>query len=424
MSFLKKHIFSIISFTLVLLTMVFSSAAFSNTYFSLKTSEFAVFDQTCKVHSPDYYYANIDITDKKERYTEEKIFRATYGDNFDGTSTRLITVTGHDGITNFRTLYNDLELPFRTSPVSGLNYSNQKDIPMFETVGINLLVYRAKSDETAFDPNVFDGFIYIPDYYADYIIENTAYIDDYFDILNTNDTNVVYFEYNSRIFKYRIANIFHVKGFKQEYAGDTAIKYTDYNNGLKLDYLLNGFCFVSNYNHFELFDDRFHNTLLLQLGPKRFELEENLNTANNYKIKNEAEDGKATIYYHNKNGVIEYSGSDRISAVIFGPHVGSTNIGYVIAFIGALVIYLALALLSCFEKYKFKNDYRPFVTVFVEVSIYLFLGFFLKKIVRDNIGLALFFNPYAMGVCIGIMIVTFVLMIFSIHVYKKKGKEA
>lgn len=380
-------------------------------------------DQTCKANDSDYYYANIDVKDVQGKSTSETMFRNSYSRNFGGASTRLITVTGDEGIVSFKTLYNDLELPYKSSPVSGLYYTNHIEIPMFETVGINLLVYRNKNEEINIDFKKYDGFIYIPDYYADYIIENTDYIDDYFDILNTNDTNVIYFEFNERIFKYRIANIFHVKGFNSKYTGNTAIKYTDYNNGQKLDYLFNGFCFVSNYNHFTLFDDRFHNTLAVQIGAKKYELEETLLTANKYKNINGAEEAKADIYYHNKNGLFKYNGSDRISSVIFGQRTDGVSVGFTIAFIGTLVLYLAASILSCFEELKLKNDAKQFIVTFVEISLFLLLGYILKKTVRGNSGLVYFFNPYASGISIGLLVATFVLLLFSVYISKKKREE-
>ena len=421
MRMLKNKILVIISTSLVLLTMIFSSLAFSSTYLSIRTAEMNVFDQTCKADNPIYYYANIDIKEEGNRSIEETIFSNTYSKNFGGTSTRLLSVSGDNGIVGFKTLYNDLELPYETSPVSGLRYTNDRDLSMFETICINLLLYREKSEETHIDYDKYDGFIYIPDYYADYIIENSDFLNNYLDIINANDTNVIYFEYRDRIFKYRIANIFHVKGFNPEYSDGIDIKICDYNNGQKLDYLFNGYCFVSNYNHFTLFDDRFHTTFVLQIGAKKYELEENLQTANRYRINGKSEEAKATIFYYAQDGLQKYNNSDKISSLFFGDHTNKIDVFFTISFAISLISYLFISFLCCYEKFDLNNDTKLFVIVFFEVVVFLLIGFILKKSVNSH-AVNLFFNPYSSGVCVGIMIITAVILALSLFKRQKRRR--
>ena len=421
MSSLKNKIINIVSHLLEVAIVVFSSIAFSNTYLSVKTTEMNMVNDTCQSAKSDYYFANIDFKDENKKKIPESLFRNSYSKNFAGTSTRMLTVSGDDGIVSFKTFYNDLELPYYSSPVNGLNYTNSKEKVMLETVCINLLIYREKSEEIGIDYRVYDGFIYIPDYYADYIIENTEDINNYVDLFDNERTNNIVFEYRDRLFKYKIANIFHVNGFNSKYAGDITINYCDYNNGKKLDSFFNGFCFVSNYDHYTLFDDRFHTTYFLQIGPKKYELEENLIIANNYKKMNNAISANASIYYHCKDGLFEYKNSQRLSDLFFGNHSNEVN-GWALAIaLVLLTLNILVSIFNFFGKFGFSDGKKYFLVSTIVVPFILLISFFVKRIWRSNYAINCLLNPYVSMVCLLLMIAFFIGFILLIS--KKEKKE-
>ena len=420
MMLLKNRIINIISYVFVASAIMLLSASFMNTSLSIKTAEMTIFDQACKHDGADYYYANIDIKDENNKAIDT-FFRNNYSKNFGGKSTRLLTVSGDDGVVNFKTYYGDMELPFQSAPVSGLYYTNSEEDVMFETVCINLLKYRPKSDETYIDYKIYDGFIYIPDYYADYIIEHNSNINSYDDIFTNSDSNCIFFKYRDRLFKYRIANIFHVNGFNKDYAGDINIKNSDYNNGKKIDYFFNGYCFVSNYDHYTLFDERFHTTLFLQLGPKKYEIEENLTAAQYYSRTNSATFAEAKLYYHNASGTFEYNDSARISNMFFKGVSSKVNIGFLIPGIVLLTSFVVFCFLLFFEKFGLKRTVAFYGISFGIVSLSMLIIFILKKAAWRNITISYLFGPYSSAICIVLMLLIFAMLFLSI--LKKRAKK-
>ena len=152
-------------------------------------------------------------------------------------------------------------MPFSSSVTSGHNYTNDKELLRFETVCINILEYRDRQIEHAFDPAIYAGFIYIPDYYADYIIENFYPEYTYYDLISNAGSNFLSLKSEKGEFKYKIANIFHVNGFLDEHLGNKKVFYNDFETGKKSTFL-DGFCFVSNYRHFYELNEFTHNPSL------------------------------------------------------------------------------------------------------------------------------------------------------------------
>ncbi len=408
----------IISCLISLASLIAGSFLFQHSSFVVKTAELSIFQNECKKAKADYCFANISISESEKNNIHEQMFLNTYSDNFSKTSTRILSVSDDNGVANFSTSFNGTQIPFETSVVSGINYSNNKDLVRFETVCINLLLFRERHVEHSYNREFYDGFIYIPDYYADYLLENNSGIGStYMDLLES-DTNVITLSKGNRSFRYKIANIFHVYGFQEKFADGIDVFYNDYDTGYKLNKFFNNFCFVSNYRHFSELDEGLFTSVVFEAEPKKYELDEFLNLAGNYKTFYEASKGSAHIYFYSSNGLEKCSNSNQLSDAYFYRTNASWHV-----FIGAItfMISLIITFLSYFELFGLKRDILMYVLLFFVYTIFLIVSFVLKKCFCFNTGLYLFFNPFSALACI-VIVLALIVIISSIK-FRKRGKS-
>ena len=230
-------------------------------------------------------FSLITIQDEKAKNIINGIFNSEYSSNFNG-NTELMTYVNSDG-----TLYHfDLKCgnsSLNNSTWCDLNtYSNQTDFKRFEKININL--YKTPNRAEEINHYGTDGFIYIPDYFADKIIEEsegelTSYdslipdLSSYSDEKRTTFLNkycVCLTNPKGVLEKYKIANIFHVNGFKD---GDYV--YNDSDSRVLIQYFLGNYAFIhSNKDPFE----PSNKALLTIFESKRLIISERISSFLNY----------------------------------------------------------------------------------------------------------------------------------------------
>lgn len=413
----SKTIFKILVPLLEAIVFVSCGFAFSTANVVQKSTELSLFANECKQNGAKYCYANIDIVGEKKNNLPETIFSNTYSENFSGTSTKLMAISDNSNVASFDTFFNGDKIPFSTCVVSGKNYTNDPELLRLETVCINIYKYRPRQEEHYYDGS-YDGFIYIPDYYADYIIDNFCPDYTYDDFLTNDSLNSISLGNNTNSFKYKIANIFHVNGFNKNHMTKEQFAYNDLNTGEILDLFFNGFCFVSNYGHFSDLNKELHTTVFCELQPKRYMLDETLMMANNYKNAFKANEIKVAIYYSSEGGTKKVSNSDNISNIFFAAkeNYGLVVLGIAFCFLDCSVfaVYAYICKKDLFEA----SSFIPLISM----PIVLLIVSFIFRSLLPTKSIYSFFNPLIM-VATAIYLAV-VLITFAILVIKKKGDSA
>ncbi len=411
----KKTVFKFLIPLIEIIVFVPCGFVFSNLNYVQKSSELSFFANECKQNGAQYCYANIDITGEKKNNIPETIFSDTYSENFSGTSTKLMTISDNSDVASFDTLFNGEKMPFSTCVVSGRNYSNDAELLRLETVCINIFKYRPRQEELYYDSSNFDGFIYIPDYYADYIIDNFYPEYTYDDFLTNDSLNSISLGNETKSFKYKIANIFHVNGFNERHMVEKQFKYNDLNTGKILDLFFKGFCFVSNYGHFSDLNKELHTTVFCEFQPKRYMLDETLTMATNYKTVFKADDVKATIYYSSKSGTQKVPNSNNITNVFF-----NAKENYGLAILGIVfcsIDYLIFAVYAYFSKRNL-TEVSSFIPLTTTPIMLLIISFVVRSIWHTK-NIYAFFNPLVMIATTVYLVM--VLIVFTVLFIKKKG---
>ena len=186
--------------------VIVNSFAFSSLEYVVQDQALNSFLSEASNNHATSFYAN-SIFDDNEKGAASSMFTTTYRDNLanDGFQ-RIMTVSNDNAVFKMSTKFNDMEIPFKSAVTNSGYYTNRKEPPAFETVSINLFMYRDKKEEITYDPKVCSGFVYIPDYFADYIIENSEEFSSYQDLFTS--INYFVFENGSNFYRYKIANIF------------------------------------------------------------------------------------------------------------------------------------------------------------------------------------------------------------------------
>lgn len=227
----------------------------------------------CNEVIDDGYIYSTTILDEENSTTDiNTFFGLTYGNNFtrDNVYQRMPIIVDSNGEPLKCDLsFNGESLPLKTALANSYAYSNQEDLLRLECYLLNIYKFQDRTIETTYDDALFDGYIYIPDYYADEIIENSDSLNTYDDLLENSDENVISITMQGTTKNYKIANIFHINGFNEEYCVDREISYNDQNCGLMLNTFLNGFCFVSDYNSYSQIDG-YQSGLLCAVQGKQF----------------------------------------------------------------------------------------------------------------------------------------------------------
>lgn len=370
---------------------------FSADSFSAKTAELSILNNEVIRENADSLCGNITFEGGPKQKPHEGFFLNSYSANFTKTSTRLLAVSDDHGFASFDTYFNEDKTPFALSAVSGYTYSNSRTLVRMETVCLNLLLYREPSEELTYDKSKYDGFTYIPDYFADFLVESSASARGYLDLLGNDEIGYVALGKGDSYFKYRIANIFHVKGFNPQYAEGIKINYNDQNKGEQIDAFLGGFCFVSNYDRYYEIDPGLHTSIFYSTIPMKYELDETLSLARDYQVAIEAENATINLSLRSKIGNREYARSNRLSQAYFG----SNKMPLWRVFLG-LILYISAGALPLVGFFWFfiKSTRIRFSLISVAVAtLPLFLSFALRKGFSNNIVIHSLFNPSLSAAC-------------------------
>ena len=195
-----------------------------------------------------------------EKNISRNIFLGVYPQNF-LYSTQFLTVSEEDSFepASF-SLSNDAgAIKEKISIVDGCTYSNQEKLLRFETLCMNIYTFRQRALETY--AGGCDGFMYIPDYVADRIIEQSSGRLKYYDDLLVDgdvpeelaDLLIIKIKHkDDQIKTFKIANVFHVDGYNHDYFKDgndsDAHVINDYNYGSIMKRFIGDFCVAYSYD--------------------------------------------------------------------------------------------------------------------------------------------------------------------------------
>ena len=217
-------------------------------------------------------YANFSVFNKEEQNETRDYYRGLYKYNFLN-ATQLLTYCENDGSTNmtFSVSIDGIDLSANSVAVDMMNYSTLQSTVRFETACINVYKYRERHKET--DYKNCDGFVYIPDYFADTVIsKSNGKYSSYDDLIKDEEETFLSANTGGVEKKYKIGNIFHVEGFNELYSNGYKPTINDYNNGLKMKSFLG--------DYFVLFDLEFVRencfSINLMISSKQFSIMEYL----------------------------------------------------------------------------------------------------------------------------------------------------
>lgn len=243
----KLIIYAIPSLFVILGALCFGKSFYS----SFDTTQSAVLNlMEDEIGSNEYFATNIYFG-KKNSSKVSSYFGATYTANFEegrvGQRFPVIFDAASDVVEQFNVTINGQQIA-STAVANGVFYSSQENPVRLETVMMNLYKYRDRDEELSFDRDKCDGFIFIPDFWADEIIKING-LSSYDDLFTDDENNFVTLSFGDDVtMTYKIANVFHVNGFKEEYCVDRELTYDDNNYGQIMNSYLGSFCFISNFN--------------------------------------------------------------------------------------------------------------------------------------------------------------------------------
>lgn len=203
-------------------------------------------------------YLKFDISNKDEENISRKVYSYYWRDNFNYTS-QLLCLSSPDTFepSKYKLSNNVFCLSEETIVADAFNYSSQQDLLRFETIRINIYKFRERRYET--ESNGYDGFIYIPDFIADTLIENSNGLLKYYDDLlidgqipdNLKDYLIINLDIDGMLLRFKIANVFHVNGYNKNYIlEETNIEkclINDGNTGQKIKRFIGDFCVAYSY---------------------------------------------------------------------------------------------------------------------------------------------------------------------------------
>lgn len=235
-----------------LLLVALGSLSFSKCFYSsFDANQSSILNVLQSEAEPNEYFATNIYFGKDNSDQVSSYFGATYTMNFaEGQAGQRFPVLVNDiehEVKKFDVSVNDVNIA-RTAVGNGVFYSSQENPVRLETVMMNLYKYRGRSEELSFDRDKCDGFIFIPDFWADEIIKING-LSSYDDLFTDDENNFVTLSFGDDVtMTYKIANVFHVNGFKEEYCVDRELTYDDNNYGQIMNSYLGSFCFISNFN--------------------------------------------------------------------------------------------------------------------------------------------------------------------------------
>lgn len=377
-----------------------------------KYSNLNSFDNVCSTFALDSDSSNDEL---------KSFFTATYPENFNNSQNRFLSINTTNGLASFNCFFNDEKLPFSVKIADGGTYTNQIIVDSdgysytrFETICINLLSFRDKSEELVYDLNSYDGVIYLPDYIADYIIEKEG-LTNYTELFS--DSYSFLLTFNNKEYRYKVANIFHVDGFNSNYSGFES-KYNDYNNGKKIEEFLGEYVFITNRNR--VIQDSsgvLFSSLVNVLTPKIYIFDQFYKSLVNYLNSCEIS-FNAILQIANGNNIIDYDRNDEILDSYLLSKTFFTNVNDVLLIL-LFVVFLILTIALVYIGYKFKFK-LVLMELFLTSFVSLIIAFILKlSILEYNV--FIFLNSFSLilpAVCMAIS-----LILFAILIYKEKKYE-
>ena len=360
------------------------------------------------------------VLDSNSSNDELKTFlTATYGENFNNSQNRFLSINTADGFASFDGYWNDNKLPFSFKIADGGTYTNQiiddsdgYSYARFETICINLLLYRDKSEELVIDQNSYDGVVYLPDYIADYIIEEEG-LTNYTDLFSDSFSFSLTFGNNE--YSYKVANIFHVDGFNPNYSGFEP-KYNDYNNGEKIKNFLGEYVFITNRDRIIRDNsDVLSSSFVNVLTPKAYVFDEFFKSLTNYLSHNEINFNTNTQFNNNGN-IISYERNNEILESYLLSETFFTNASDVLLIL-LFAVFLILVIVIPFIVYKLKSKFA-LLELFLVSFITLFIIFILKMTLLEY-SIVVFLNGFSLILPAICMAISLILLLFLIYKDRK-----
>lgn len=236
---------------LIAVSPIVSAVPFSNTLISSINTTSTIVANVSKTNrfNKAFTITKIETNNESPASIINTIFQSEYGNNFNNYFTETTAYLDNNQLLTATLECNGSYL-LDVKHCDLCMYSNQVSLKRFECININLFKEPNRDEElNTFD---LDGFVYIPDYYADKIIkESNGELKTYADLLPNLST---YSPEQRKLFlnkycirsknvngfheTYKIANIFHVDGFKEKYS------YNDDESSAYLKAFLNNYVFV------------------------------------------------------------------------------------------------------------------------------------------------------------------------------------
>lgn len=400
----------VISFLLMistLLSLLFFSmfnGNFENVYTKAASRSYL---NTVSNSDSNLIYSDISFKGEDNDKFLSNTFLSLYMRSFLTKSNKVIAIKNQGEYASFKTYFDGNELPFDTKAVSGEYYTNDFEKMTFETVNINLYKKRSRELELSFDSNIYDSVIYIPDFYADYIIDNSSDLSSYDDLIENNLNKVFKFVTNKKTYRCKISNIFHVDGFNNKYSSEI-IEYTDNQNGLNLKSLLGGYCFLTNAKTV-LEENEGLSFSLINIMENRSILFDDYVETINKKVNNAENMEINSSFMYLKNGeIIFHELSDKIfhytSQILF-----DYNFYLFILFTG---IALILSFVLMLKRFDFRCSSLMFLLNICACTFFMFIDFLLKKII-PIFAIFKFFNVNTLGLCCFYFIVSIFLILYK-----------
>lgn len=397
--FIKKNKQKIIYFLMIFFSCAVLSLSSASFFNSRETRVFAISNSISKQSRSNISskaFSLIKIEDENAKNIINGVFNSEYSSNFNG-GTELMTYVDSSG-----SLYNfDLKCGnsyLLNSKWCDLNtYSNQVEFKRFEKININL--YKTPNKNEEINNYGTDGFIYIPDYFADQIIEESDGELSTYDSLIPDLSSIPVDERNNFlekycvrltnpkgvIEKYKISNIFHVDGFM-----DDNYVYNDSDSRILLKHFLGNYAFIhSNIDSFQPTDK----ALLTIIEGKRFVISERISSFLDYQ-------SVITFYkVHGSGFQPMISENEQISDIVLNKK--DINVFCLSACIVCFLSFLTILILS-YKKSIFISliFYLAFLSSIVFVS--LSLQIFSLTIFSTNI---IFYQLYNIGFNIFLLLI-------------------
>ena len=242
--------------------------------------------------------------DNNSYETVLKAFNNLQNENFSGSTQILPTCLSEDDCLPKRFLSRiDCGAGEESEVVvgNGFYYSYNTNLCRLETLCIN--VYQ-KDWTNPYELDGEHGFVYLPDFLADYLIERNDDFNAYDDLLpKFSDTRQMVdkkiLKINSDIGerKWVIAGIYHSNGFNESFLKDAEFSYNDLNFGKAF----NNFGYPMLIAYDSAFSRKHLNGLLTLSQPKTYLIDQNITKLKVFANESES----VTRYYKVRNGLVE-----------------------------------------------------------------------------------------------------------------------